>query len=245
MNRLPVARLDPLTHPDPDIVGLCRAYARRGVVLHLMELPTDHPGAVFLGLAVQESGDGPAAVVGLGADVDRDRAAAKALFEVGQIRPALRGALRSPTTRDRVAALVAEPHSVADLDDHDLLYTDPSRLGAFDFLLDGPLSAFHARDVGASGPDGSAGPGEALRLLVEHFASIGGDVVSCDLTVPALARLGLFTARVIVPGFQPIHFGWKETRLGGTRLFDLPHRLGLRPRPATPADLNDDPHPLA
>ena len=61
----------------------------------------------------------------------------------------------------------------------------------------------------------------------------------------ALARLGLFTARVIVPGFQPIHFGWKETRLGGTRLFDLAHRLGLRSRPATPADLNDDPHPLA
>jgi hypothetical protein len=50
---------------------------------------------------------------------------------------------------------------------------------------------------------------------------------------------------VILPGFQPIDFGWKERRLGGARLYRLPFDLGLRPTMTDWDDLNDDPHPLA
>jgi hypothetical protein len=50
---------------------------------------------------------------------------------------------------------------------------------------------------------------------------------------------------VIVPGFQPIHFGWDEARLGGRRLYEVPHRLGLTAAPTSPQELNADPHPLA
>ena len=60
-----------------------------------------------------------------------------------------------------------------------------------------------------------------------------------------MRAFGLHTVHAILPDFQPIHFGWKEPRLAGERLYDLPRRLGLRPDRATRADLNDDPHPLA
>jgi len=238
MNRLPVTAVDPATHPDPEVVGLWRAYDRRGVRLHLVRLPTDHPAHVFMGIAVDEA-DGPSAVVGLGADLDPARAARKAVLEVGQIRPALRLSLRDPESRARVAQLVDDPHLVADIDDHDLLYTDRRTLPKLGFLLDRAREPF---DWATEGPADAAA---ALSQLVGHLGDTGRDVLTCDLTPPELARLSLHTARVIVPWFQPIHFGWKETRLGGPRLFEVPHRLGLTTAPSAPADLNDDPHPLA
>ena len=71
LNRLPCTRVDPLSHPDPDVQEICRAYQRRGVHFELYLLPTDHPVKVFVAIAYQERGDdGPAAVVGLGADME-------------------------------------------------------------------------------------------------------------------------------------------------------------------------------
>jgi ribosomal protein S12 methylthiotransferase accessory factor len=60
-----------------------------------------------------------------------------------------------------------------------------------------------------------------------------------------MQQLGLHTVRAILPGFQPIHFGWNDVRLAGERLYDLPRRLGFTTARTTPAHLNDDPHPLA
>jgi ribosomal protein S12 methylthiotransferase accessory factor len=66
-----------------------------------------------------------------------------------------------------------------------------------------------------------------------------------NLTPPDMARLGLYTARAILPTFQPIDFGWKERRLGGSRVYQVPAALGLRDRPVRWDELNHDPHPLA
>ncbi|MCB0209276.1 MAG: hypothetical protein KDJ52_08100, partial [Anaerolineae bacterium] len=65
------------------------------------------------------------------------------------------------------------------------------------------------------------------------------------LTPPHIAALKLFTARAIIPGFQPIYFGYKERRLAVNRLYQLPHQLGLTASLATPQTLNCDPHPLS
>jgi len=50
---------------------------------------------------------------------------------------------------------------------------------------------------------------------------------------------------VIVPGLQPVHFGDGQERLGGERLYNLPHQLGLADHARTEKDLNPCPHPLA
>jgi ribosomal protein S12 methylthiotransferase accessory factor len=239
MNRLPTRRVDPSGHPDHDVADLCGAYARRGVAVELYLLPSDHPCKVFLALGVQERGDGPAVVAGLGADLDPGRAARKAILELGQVRPALRIDLRSPRTRARVEALVADQRLVTTPDDHALLYADRRRTGAFDFLRQSPPAA-----CDWAAPD-AAGTGARLAWLVAALRSQGSDVLYYDLTPPDMARLRLHTARVLVPGFQPIHFGWKEPRLGGRRLYDLPYRLGVTQAPTAPAMLNQDPHPLA
>ena len=71
-----------------------------------------------------------------------------------------------------------------------------------------------------------------------------GDLIYYNLTPPDMSRFNLYTVRVILPDFQPIHFGWNERRLAGRRLYELPYQLGQSPAPTTPATLNPDPHPL-
>jgi hypothetical protein len=83
------------------------------------------------------------------------------------------------------------------------------------------------------------------RLLVpEDFGLIvmGSMVIAF---VDVFFDFGVHVARAILPGFQPIHFGHGEPRLGGTRVFELPRKLGLRTDVTGPRDINPLPHPLS
>ncbi len=236
LNRLPGRRHDAATHPDPEVRQLALAYRRRGVELALLALPTDHPVAVFLGVAFQRGGyGGPFATIGAGANLDPAAAARTAALEVGQVRPAFRERCRTNTAR--IAELVANPETTRTLEDHALLYADPSMAFAFDFL-DGERAEW---------PEGRApsSPAAALSAVLDHFRSVGQDVLYVNLTPRDLEPLGLFTVRALLPGFQPIWFGRGERRLGGRRLFELPFRLGLRDAPADLESLNPLPHPIA
>jgi len=131
---------------------------------------------------------------------------------------------------------------VSDLEDHDLLYAAKELLGAFDFLHAKGLPVFEW-------PEAEAPPRadelEQLGRMIEFLSAAGQDLLYVNLSSPDLATLGLHTVRVLIPGLQPIDFGWNERRLGGERLFELPHRLGFTVAPTTPDVLNPFPHPLA
>jgi bacteriocin biosynthesis cyclodehydratase domain-containing protein len=236
--RLPGTRVEPEAADDPDVAELARAYARRGVELRLVLLATEHPVAVAAAFGVDRTArpDRPAAVVGLGADLDWRRAVRGAALEVGQVRPALRARLRDPETRRRLDELLADPTRVSELEDHDLLYSDLSQLDHLAHWLDSPLGER------GSPVEGDGDPVAALETLVAALARAGTDVVFVNLTPPELAELGLAVVRVHAPGLQPIHFGAHEARLGGSRVWR--HGDGaVRPRSAD--DLNLHPHPLA
>src|SRR6266542_3933631 len=172
----------------------------------------------------------------LGWVLDPSRAAYRAILEVGQARAGIR--VRSPSLRARIDQLVADPCSVTTVQDHGLLYADRCRLPAFHFIRSSPPA-----DVDWTAPDPPDTP-VRLRRLVEHLASQGDDLLYVNCTPADMASLGLHTARVLIPGYQPLHFGAGEPRLAGRRLYELPYQLGLTPTPSTPEDLNVDPHPL-
>ena len=233
MNRLPGRRLDARRHADADVRRLARWYGRRGVELALYELPGDTPVTAVAAIAFQAGGyGGPYATVGLGADADPAAAARAAALEVGQVRPAFRARARGADAA-RIAELVADPAKTTTLEDHALLYADPSMAAAFEFL-----------DGGRAAPS-EAPEDDPLALLVEHFRGAAQELLYVNLTPPDMEALGLYTARAVVPGFQPIWFGDGERRLGGSRLYELPWRLGLRDAPADRDSLNPLPHPLA
>ncbi len=244
LNRLPAQRFSASAHPDREIAELAKSYLRRGVELRLYRLPTDHSCAVFAGVALEAPGrGGPAVVVGLGADPDPVLAARKAALEVCQVRPALRRRLRNLRTETRLRELLDDPHLVATIDDHDLLYASPQSLPRLGFWLDVNEQPFDW----TSQPAESAA--ERLANLIDWLKAQSPegshDLLYVNLTPPDMAELGLYTARAILPGFQPIDFGWKERRLGGRRIYSQPFKLGLRAEDSNMDTLNHDPHPLA
>ena len=247
MNRLPGRLLDPSAHPDADVRAFYVSSLRRGVHLHLVQLPTDHPAVTVAAIGVEDGplASGPAAVVGLGCSLDPASAARQALFEVGQVRPSLRRRARMEEGQTRLAELLADPLAVETLDDHDLLYCDRSMLSAFDFWLDREPEPVDWAAWSEDARTRVEGAGGELDALLAFFRDAGQDVLYLDLTPLDMHALGLHTARAILPGYQPIHFGRRERRLGGRRLYELPHALGLSPQPTTPESLNPDPHPIA
>ena len=241
LNKMACRKIDCFSHPDDAVRQLCKQYADRNVVFELFEIPTDHPCHVFFAVGFDESPEqtGPAAVVGMGADLDPVVASRRAILEVAQVRPALRRRMWQDDVRTRRRELLDSPSSVETLDDHDLLYTNDELLVAFDFLRQRPLSEMEWNVSRLQGA------GEQLDRLTRHFREKDIDLIWHDLTSEDMREFGVHTVRVVISGFQPIHFGFKERRLGGDRLFDLPSALGQAASRTTRDQLNPLPHPVA
>jgi ribosomal protein S12 methylthiotransferase accessory factor len=238
--RLPAEKVDAASHPDERVRALVEAYRRRKVAFELYRLVTDHPVAVFAGLGVStDAAAKPTAVVGLGADFDPAAAARSALLEIAQVRPALRYKLRDPEIEQRRRKLIEQPNEVETLDDHDLRYAGPETLSAFDFLRGRPVTK---PDWSPHSPCAPAH--QRLELVAHHLVRDGSELICVDLTTPDMAALGLYTARAIVPDYQPIFFGQKEMRLAHGRLARLRARAASIAE-TEPLVLNPDPHPLA
>ena len=185
LNELLCTRVDPLSHPDPDVREICKAYQRRRVHFELYLLPTDHPVKVFVAIAYQEGGgDGPAAVLGLGADTESRLAARRAILEAAQVRPGLRQRMRFPEARRRMEELVDDPRRVTKLEDHDLLYASPKMLGSFDFLRKRPLASISWRTGNAVIHIAKLG------CLTDHFQTNGADLLYFNLTTSDLDESG-------------------------------------------------------
>jgi ribosomal protein S12 methylthiotransferase accessory factor len=227
LNRLPSERFEPTTHPDPEIRSLVEAYRRRGVEYAVFRLATDTPCSVFVAFGLQVDGQfGPAAVAGLGADLDPIVAARKAMLEVAQVRPSLRRKLRTTEVCERLTILEADPTKVESLEDHDLLYASPKALPALDFLLKQPVAV-------SEWPKAPTAEMKTLRYLVDHLGSMKSNLMYLDLTPADMQSLGLHTVKALIPTFQPIDFGWSE------------RQLGLLKQRNTPETVNPDPHPIA
>ncbi|HKP98453.1 MAG TPA: TOMM precursor leader peptide-binding protein [Fibrobacteria bacterium] len=237
LHRWPGRSYNPTTHPDPAVSELAEAYRRRGVALFLVRLPVDHPIAVFVAIARQGDSTAPAAVVGLGADLDPLIAARRAAMEVAQVRPSLRRRCRGESAL-RVDELADDPTKVVSLEDHALLYASSRHVAAVDALVGEPAEwEPHV--------DAARDPKQALAAVVAHFQAAKQDLLYVDLTSEDIRPFGLRCARAILPDFQPIWFGANEPRLGGSRVRTLPVTLGRASVPVPLNALQALPHPLA
>jgi ribosomal protein S12 methylthiotransferase accessory factor len=239
-NELPCKRIDPLDHPAADVKELYESYKRRGVELRLFQIPTDTPCKIFAGVGVQLQGSGPCVVVGLGCDFSGAAAARQAMLEVGQVRPSFKQRIREPKVKERLKKLLEDPINVEELEDHDLLYAVPDKLSAFDFLFRQPVTTFKWDKINERTGE------EKLNELIRFCATHNADLIYCNLTSPDMESIGLYTARVIITGFQPIHFGYKNIRLGGSRIFNFPVESGFSTTKRTVEELlHANPHPIA
>jgi ribosomal protein S12 methylthiotransferase accessory factor len=236
MNKLPATEIE---MPEQGFAGaaVLRHYARFGVEVRAFALHTDQLPTVVMAVATESDPARPARLVGMGCDLSPRVALDKAIFELCQGRPSefIRFHQRPPAGRLKSYA------DVLTLDDHPAFHSLRENSSEFEFLW-----AAERKVALSAMPDHATGNADtALARCVDRLVATGHRAAYADITAPDVASAGYRVVRAFATGLQPIHFGWKEARLGGRRLFDAPVAWGLRDTPNSCESLNPCPHPLA
>lgn len=235
LNRLPAPRID-----FSDIVGISweitHHYKRFGIEMLAFDLTTDLQIPVVMAVAFDRRGTLPAATVGLGCHLDPSIALDRAVTEVVQVRTGTAWQYRL----EQPPPSIRRYEDVRTIADHAALAAATEYLGEFAFLLDNPprkLAEIPTRSGGDVATD--------LDYCRARLEAAGCTVAYVDLTQPDLHPFDVRIVRAVATGLQPIHFGFGEERLGGSRLFAVPRLLGHDVNDRTEDDLNPCPHPLA
>jgi ribosomal protein S12 methylthiotransferase accessory factor len=191
-------------------------------------------------MAINPDNTAPKAVSAGGSHLSPERAVLNALSELG---PILSTELRrSPATSEQGRQMVADPFLVAKMDDHSILHAAPEAFGRLGFLLEAPrVRGFAAADAAFHGSDLR----DDLLAVMRRYRDCGLDVIVVDQTTSEHRAGGFSCVKVLIPGTIPMTFGYSHRRTCGLpRLYSVPHRLGYRPRPLQPGELNPHPHPF-
>lgn len=234
MNRLPVPEV--LFDDLPIVAQMARHYARWGIELRIFDLTNDLAIPVMMGIAIDRTGAGPAAAVGLGCHLNPAEAVRKAAFEVCQVHMIEAARFGSAGVTDAARGY----DQVRTLLDHSGYFSLRERLVEFDFLLH---SGRQVRLGSLANRTHQDTRGD-LQYCMEKLASAGCRAAVVDLTTAEFEEFRIRAVRVLVTGLQPIHFGQGLERLGGVRLYEAAQRMGYADRIRTAADLNPCPHPL-
>jgi len=229
--------LNRLSPPLLDVAGLTSSFAvaaidevrRAGYEPVVADITTDLGVPVALALATRADDASPALHIGAGSALTQTAAVDKALRE-------LVGGVRTSQGRPWTPRPPMDPKEVVKLRDHALAYAHPSWLARARFLWSSPDRACPDRTEASSTDAWSD-----LARCVDRLAAHGLELIAVDLTTPDLVGV-IHVVRALVPGLQPIGFGPHGIRLGGTRLYKAPWRMGHRPAPTSEGELNHDPH---
>jgi ribosomal protein S12 methylthiotransferase accessory factor len=184
------------------------AFGDLGYEIYLINLILDTV-PVILVAAVNEHSI-PALVLGMAANLDPEKAIAKALDEILH-------QLYWDFREDHKVDIVTDPKKVVDVSGHAGLYATSRYLQKASFLWQGKLGGL---------PETGLSP--ELESVLALLAAKGVEVLIADLTPPKLKKAGILVVRAIPLGLVPISFGYKMEPLGVPRIQELPKQLGLK-----------------
>ncbi len=236
LNRLTLPRIE-VTSRDPDPLSLGKTLEALSLELTYVDLTTDLQIPVILGV-LRDRLNPDLFLLDMVSSLDQARLMAKLHRELAQFTfPYLidQNRYRSGLSSD------SDFNRITSFPDHLSFYqaADKNRQAAF------LTASAETRSLGEScRPSAERGVEGELDRLIELLAKQDYEVIVVNCTHPLLEELGLHAVKVLVPGLQPLHAGYRFRVLGGERLYRLPQRMGLAERPMTGDDLNPWPHPF-
>lgn len=243
--RTPLRRLA-VPARDPVLPHLADRLASRGYELLFFDATNDIGIPSVISLARYHGTDErtPAAFFAAGGHPDPHQAMVSAAAEVAVD---VEAAAAEPTVfgKDRLRRMLAEPTLVRTMKDHTAVNSLPEAAPRHAFLID---DAEPTEPIAQQASDRPLYTDLRAMLddWVRRLAELDLEVIAVDQTDPVIAeRLGLYSAKVIVPGTLPMTFGELHRRtLGLPRLLDVPYRLGRVPAPLSYESLALQPHPF-
>lgn len=126
----------------------------------------------------------------------------------------------------------------SDIRTRGLLWYPIEAIENLSFLLSKPVSKHNI-----SAQKIKRGSGQQLKHILKLFKKNNYDVFYKEITLPVFKKLGYFVTKVIIPQMQPFYLNENYKLLGGKRLYEVPKKIGLKPK-LKENQLNPYPHPF-
>ena len=172
----------------------------------MLDVGTEHPCVVCLGL-----GDGrswPGATIGLAADAEIDCALQRAVLEHGHFGAYMKRLMGEDDRRP-----ISSADQVASVLDHGLYYISPTAVSAL-----APLRSSAEPPVTMVALRSHYAHERTLEACVRCLGQIGVRSAAVDVTSPDVALAPIRVVRAFGTYMQPIHFGSANRRLANPRL---------------------------
>lgn len=226
----PQIRTETLSEANYDLVQRFNAVGNT-VVMFDITLDTGIP--TILSAVIGDNPGAAALAVAASTSVDPEQAARRSLEELALTH------LYCQSMFAHAPRLIPDPPeyaSVCDQQSHLNFWTDHDALPLADFLFASPVRIDFSEI-----PNLATGNAvDDIRVMVERVRAVGERVVICDLTTEDVRELGFVVTRAVIPGFHPLHVGHPVRSLGGTRLWQVPQKLGY---PGITPETGDNPTP--
>ncbi len=235
-NQLVLPRVDPWSSKDPFVQQLLEAFQCVSLDCEAIYLTSDISVPVIIVILKREDGT-PYTTMGIGADLDPNRALSQALEEayltfLGMSRYAKLkkdyqpesdfSDIKTPTLHALAHAVCPELRSSLNF------LTSSKNLLSFDSLPN--LSSESKIDN--------------IQTLVKLLDEKNLDIISYDLTTLDVDEVGFKVVRSVIPGMQPLDINHSRRYEGGKRLYEVPVQMGLLDKPRCARELNPFPHPF-
>ncbi len=212
----PQLRLETLSESNRDLVN---RFERIGSDLKLIDLTMDHGIPTILSVLRSGKADAPALVFAASADINPEQAVRKSLEELAHTRR-----LAKILKAEQPLFPTRQPYDNVDYQDaHAHMYCDSAHahLAAFIFSSDAYVDFQQLPNFATGTPE------EQVAYLAERISAIGHRVFVADLTTADVRELGISVVRAVIPGFHPLFMEHHLRALGGTRMWEVPRRLGF------------------
>lgn len=229
----PQVRLNTLSPHNFDLIARLH---RPGASIVLLNMTMDHSIPVIFAVMTSTVPAAPALVVAAAAHLDPEEAVRKSLEELAQIWSF---AQREKSSHPKFSPGIGWEH-VVDPKSHAAVYYDHANVAPAKFLIESTKQVSFDEVTNCC----TRIPVHDLRLLADKIRAVNRRVLLADVTSEDVRDLGLFVLRAVIPGFHPLFMGHRFRALGGTRLWDVPQRLGF---PGITREKGDNPfpHPFA
>jgi ribosomal protein S12 methylthiotransferase accessory factor len=179
--------------------------------------------------------EAPALVFAASADLNPEEAVRKSLEELAHTRRL------AQLLKTNLPPCIPDSNfeNVVNQDIHVRLYCDHNNTHLADFIFESQQRiGFDEIENLATGD-----PEIDLRTLLEKVEKVRHRILVVDLTTPDVSESGLFVFRALIPGFHPLFMGHGIRALGGSRLWQVPQKLGYQGITKLSGD-NPAPHPF-
>ena len=222
---------------DPYILSLMAALDETPVNYYVKVLTLDINVTTLLVLIENKADAPPYTCIGMAVDIDPLKALARALEEGILVYLGMTRYHRENPVYDRDP----EYKKVSSPAQHGIIHAmEPELLETVQFLKSN-TKTLTMSDLPDYEIDSSV---DKCKLLVELLQKSNLQTHIVDLTTVDINDVGFKVIRAVIPGMQPLDLDHTCPHLGGKRLYEVPYKLGLIPKPLKEDEMNPNPHPF-